>query len=282
VNAFFSAKPYPQVLWYFLGTLVVCGVILFLLHQLPSRSKRAMIWVTTFLGGAIFLVDFLLPPDPVTEKNALATTTELIGRFAQVVVGMTILLGVYNLCRIHFNNIRRRRPGFYNSGVFFAFFVAMLVACFWRGWPEWFNEEYRPPAWIRVPEGADGVDLYTLLFNGLLLSLEATMFSILAFYIVSAAYRAFRVRSAEAGLLMITAAILMLGQVGVGVLLTHWIPPESAFAGLRIENVSQWVLTTINAPVQRAIGFGLGLGALAMSLRIWLSLERGSYFGQEV
>ena len=43
----------------------------------------------------------------------------------------------------------------------------------------------------------------------------------------------------------------------------------------------QWVLTAINAPVLRAIGFGLGLGQLAMAMRIWLSLERGTFFGGE-
>ena len=59
------------------------------------------------------------------------------------------------------------------------------------------------------------------------------------------------------------------------------IPEQGILSNLRIENFSQWVLTAINSPVQRAIGFGLGLGALAMSLRIWLSLERGTYFAQE-
>ena len=68
---------------------------------------------------------------------------------------------------------------------------------------------------------------------------------------------------------------------------TNWIPTGKSLFGLdwsvlRIENFSYWVLSVVNMPVQRAIDFGLGLGALAMSLRIWLSLERGTYFGQEV
>jgi hypothetical protein len=93
------------------------------------------------------------------------------------------------------------------------------------------------------------------------------------------------VRSAEAALMMITAIILMAGQVPLGMALTHWIPgadPETLPGVLRIENFSYWVLSKLNMPVQRAIEFGLGLGALAMALRIWLSLERGTYFGQEV
>ena len=62
---------------------------------------------------------------------------------------------------------------------------------------------------------------------------------------------------------------------------TGWIPAHGPYAGLRMENISQWVLTAINAPVLRAIGFGLGLGQLAMAMRIWLSLERGTFFGGE-
>jgi len=71
----------------------------------------------------------------------------------------------------------------------------------------------------------------------------------------------------------------MMGQVPLGMAVTNGIPGDTIFGILRIENFSQWVLTAVNGPVQRAIGFGLGLGALAMSLRIWLSLERGTYFG---
>ena len=35
-----------------------------------------------------------------------------------------------------------------------------------------------------------------------------------------------------------------------------------------------------NSPAQRAITLGVAVGALAMSLRIWLSLERGTFFSE--
>src|SRR5207247_1764634 len=74
-----------------------------------------------------------------------------------------------------------------SSPACFASFVAMLVAAFWRDWPTWFAPHYHPPAWIKAPN-KQSLDAYTLLFNGGYRALESTMFSILAFYIVSAAY----------------------------------------------------------------------------------------------
>jgi hypothetical protein len=117
----------------------------------------------------------------------------------------------------------------------------------------------------------------------MLVNLNATMFSLLAFYIVSAAYRAFRIRSGEALVLMIAAVIVMLTPLPLGSQLTNWLPADNSFwSNFRIERIGNWLLTTVNSAALRAIDFGLGIGGLAMALRIWLSLERGSYFGQEV
>jgi len=74
----------------------------------------------------------------------------------------------------------------------------------------------------------------------------------------------------------------MLGQVPIGNALTDWLPREGWIASLRVENVKQWILSQVNAAALRAIAFGLGVGGLAISLRIWLSLERGAYFEKEI
>jgi hypothetical protein len=37
----------------------------------------------------------------------------------------------------------------------------------------------------------------------------------------------------------------------------------------------------LNTPAQRGITFGIAVGALAMSLRVWLSLERGTFFSEQ-
>jgi len=64
--------------------------------------------------------------------------------------------------------------------------------------------------------------------------------------------------------------------------LTSWIPRDGVWDFLRLEVIKEWLLTVLNAAALRAIAFGLGIGSLAISLRIWLSLERGAYFEKEI
>lgn len=271
-----------------IGALVGSVVVLGVLHQASNAAKRSLIVAATFLAGLFYFLEFFLAPDPATDEAklwrwSLTATSTTVGNAALVISGFTFLLGVYNLAFIHGRNVSRRRPGWGNSLAFFTAFFVMTVFAFWRDWQTWFGGPAAPP-WVndtRAANAAQPHDVYTFLFEGFYRNLDATMFSILAFYIVSAAYRAFRIRNAEAALLMIVALILMMGQVPLGMAVTNWIPSQGLVSTLRIENFSQWVLTAINSPVQRAIGFGLGLGMLAMALRIWLSLERGTYFGQE-
>ena len=76
------------------------------------------------------------------------------------------------------------------------------------------------------------------------------MFALLAFYISSAAYRAFRVRTAEAGLLMASAVIVMLGWIKPGIRLTQWIPTNSLFSFVRFEQLSGTLMNWVNMPAR--------------------------------
>jgi hypothetical protein len=93
--------------------------------------------------------------------------------------------------------------------------------------------------------------------------IQSTMFSLLAFYIASAAFRAFRAKSLLATVLLLTAVIVMMGQVPIGELLGSWFP-----------KLGLWIIDFPNNAAKRAIGLGVGFGSLATQLKIIFGVER--------
>ncbi|MDH7482932.1 MAG: hypothetical protein QHH26_13305 [Armatimonadota bacterium] len=266
----FLIKPgAPQWLWVLgvLGDFLIFGGILFgLLQLVPVRFRRPLIVALTFIAGLIYSVEFFYPADPKTQMNFLTPLRIKLGEATKVVYAFALGLGTFNLIRFHGGNVIRNRAGWFYSLIFFISFFAMAGAGFWS---------YYCPS-----KAAENT--YNMLFEGIVASLGATMFSTIGFYIVSAAYRAFRIRSAEATLMLLAAFIVMVGQVPVGAYITSGLPEVGPLRNLRLENLSYWILSQPNMAAQRGIWFGIEVGALAMALRQWLSLERGSFFEREL
>ncbi|MCE9582201.1 MAG: hypothetical protein K8T20_06890, partial [Planctomycetes bacterium] len=118
------------------------------------------------------------------------------------------------------------------------------------------------------------------LYDCTLVPLQGTMFALLGFYIASAAFRSFRAKSFEAGLLLVTATIVLLGNVPF----TNYIWAEGLgihhFHGVRLEttDIVTWIMQTPNTAARRGVGFGVALGVIATSLKIIFGIER-AYLG---
>jgi hypothetical protein len=143
------------------------------------------------------------------------------------------------------------------------------------------NEYAKNAPALGIFHSATNKDIFRFLFIGGLTSLDSAMFALIGFLIISASYRAFRVKTVDASVLMAAAVLVMLGQVSLGSSMTSFLPSHGFGSYFRLENISEYILVHLNSPAQRAVTFGLALGALATSLRLWLSLERGLYFDQE-
>ena len=108
--------------------------------------------------------------------------------------------------------------------------------------------------------------------------LQATMFALLAFYVASAAFRAFRAKNTEATVLLVTAFIILLSQTYAGTWLTSWVPPE--YPAATFPGMKAIILGVFNTAGQRAIMIGIALGVAATSLKVLLGIDR-SYLGSD-
>lgn len=220
--------------------------------------RRIIIMIITFLGGLFFFCEFFFPRE--------LGLTEVIPRMSVVLIiiaEFAIGLGIINLFRFHGINIIKKRKGWYNS---FALLISIIVMFVFQVLVYYANTN----AAIK--------QIQDFLFNYVYIPLDTTTFSLLAFFIASAAYRAFRVRSFEAALMMSIALIVMLGQIPLGQQLTSSLAATSSF---RFENLREWIMGLWNVAAQRGISLAMLAGGLAFSLRIWLGLEQGSFFEQE-
>jgi len=220
--------------------------------------KKLLIFLT-FIGGLYYFVEWVMPAESGIEK-----TLTPFGQVTLVISGFAFLLGVINLVRLHGTRILKTRPGYYNSVALITAMIVMALAELLRFYltptPHWVDKSYE------------------FLFVNMRVPIDSTIFSLLAFYMASAAYRAFRIKSLEAALMMSIAVIVMLGQITVGIWFSDMIFP----AGYGLQDFREWLMKYWNAAAQRGILFGAVVGSLALSMRIWLSLERGSFFDREV
>ena len=120
-----------------------------------------------------------------------------------------------------------------------------------------------------------------ILFDGVFKPAQSTMFALLAFFVASASFRAFRIKSKEAGLLMFSAFIVMLGNVPLGNSISTCF---GYFPALReyfsISGIKEWLISYPSSAAQSAILIGAMLGYISSSLKIILGIER-SHLGGE-
>jgi hypothetical protein len=142
------------------------------------------------------------------------------------------------------------------------------------------NELYRASHVTRFPLSGDykatGSPFWWV-YEYLFQPLTATMFALLAFYVASAAFRAFRAKNTEAILLLGTAFIILVVQTPLGAWLTGWVP--DSLSALQADEMKRYIMSLFNTAGNRAIMIGIALGTAATSLQILLGVDR-SYLGR--
>jgi len=201
---------------------------------------------------------------------------EKVSGWFNILAAIAFVLGGGNLLKIHLRKISDRNAGWAYSVITVASFVVMLFLGLTKfgvnpnpqfptygHWAGEYNDTTSPFYW-----------LYEYTFK----PLQATIFAMLAFYVASAAFRAFRAKNFEAILLLGTAFVVLLGRTAAGVFLTQFIPADGPFSALRLENLTVYLMNIFNTAGNRAIMIGIALGTASVSLKILLGVDR-SYLG---
>lgn len=207
--------------------------------------RRTLPLFLTFLLGVAAAMQYYIP-HPISE----AALTE-VSVWLRIILGFAMILGIASLCQVHYAKIRSRIEGWGYSLVVYLSMLATIVVGVWAGG----REEGTGFGWIYT---------YTLL------ALQGTMFSMLGFFIASAAFRAFRARSREATVLLVAAILMMFGRVPVG---EYLVPAAGPLAG--------WLLNVLSLAARRGIIIGISLGGIATSIKIIFGIERSYLGGRE-
>lgn len=188
-----------------------------------------------------------------------------------ILAAFAFVLGAGNLLAVNLEQISSRRPGWaYSVITIVAFAVTLVVGLVKVGAvPNQMHPDIHLAGAHDVPQAAFG-----WIYEYMLVPLTATMFALLAFYVASAAFRAFRAKNLEAILLLGTAFIILLAQTAAGMFLTGWIPEDSAFAFLRFEMLKKGITEHVQTAGMRAITIGIALGVAATSLRLIFGIDK--------
>ena len=161
-------------------------------------------------------------------------------QFFDIIAAFAVFLGALNLLKLQLIKVLKQQSGWIYSAIaiasfFFAFIIGFFVrGAYFVGEDVYFSQKAAEAAIlgsgssevvVPVDWGAhvqtDG-SLFQWMFKYIFSPLSATMFALLAFFVASASFRAFRARNFEASLLLVAGIIIMLGRVPIGSLISSW------------------------------------------------------------
>jgi len=216
--------------------------------------------ILVFCTALVLIVAVFVPPlEPLREDFTL---------FFDILAAFAFVLGGASLLGRHRHKIQRRASGWHYSLVcLIAFFFTLGVGLFKFGSSTGIGGDV-------LTEGS----LFKWIYDYVFSPCDATLFSLLAFFVASAAFRAFRVRSWEATVMLVTAFLLLLGRTFLGTLVTAWLPDR--LEAFELPNLVNWIMSVPLTAGNRAILIGVALGTIATCLKIILGIERPYYQGE--
>ncbi len=205
--------------------------------------KRQLPLIICSIMGLLMVIQFFVPHPISVGFNSI------MNKWVVILSAFALILGIGNLVNHHIERIKRGKSDW---GYSLITLISMTLM-----------------ALLGLLFGISPDSLYQKVFLNVLTPLGSTLFALLAYYMASAAYRAFRIRNIEASILLISAFIVMLGFMPIG----QYFHPHFPM-------LAEWIMRVPNMASQRGIIFGVAFGSIATALKIILGIER-SWLGGE-
>jgi hypothetical protein len=218
--------------------------------------KKTIPLAIVFVFGILTLLTYYVP-----HKHSV-DFLETMNKWENIVTAFAFFLGLISLFYAHSTKISRKADGWGYSLFVFVGFLAIII-----------------PAYISKGKNMNGAELTWMgwAFQYIYNPLSATMFAVLAFYIVSTAYKSFRIKSLQAFVLFVAAMFLILGNVPLGQII--W-DKMLGWTGYNISQVVDWIMHVPAVAGKRGIMIGISIGAVVTALKIIFGIER-QYLGKD-
>ena len=208
------------------------------------KSREVALYLISAIVAYMFIEYlFKLPKDFVIITENLQNLGVIVTAFAGV-------LAVLNILIFHIRKIQRQSSGWLYSVCLLAMFIIVLS--------------------IGVTLGPR-VSIYMWIQQNVYTPTSAAVWAIMAFYYVAACYHVFRVRNTDALILFVSALIVVLNN-----------SPAVAAAWPGFKILATWLQDVPGTSGIRGCYITVGIGLVALAIRIMLRKEKGFFVGPEV
>lgn len=209
-------------------------------------ATSAIIYVTAIIVFATFFITAQGPTTDNPQGSVAYRAGIYLPALAALLTGFALLLGLANLARVHVGRIQRQERNWpYSIALLASAGITIVVGVLVGG---------------SGPNSAGA----TWIFNNIYQPLASTFYSLLAFFIAAAAFRALRARTVEMAILTVVALIVILGQAPVFQLdQLNWMAA-----------IKDWIVQYPALAAIRGIALGASLGIIATSARLLLGIDR--------
>jgi len=196
----------------------------------------------TIIATLLQVIPYYFDIPALSSIASLATTAVIL------IIAYATFVGVISILQVHGRRVQRQSEGWPFSGLVIIFTIIMILT--------------------GVPLQEFGLGTanptFNWIFTNILTPLGGTMYSILAFFITSAAVRAFKARNIEAAIVLVSGTLMVMGNAP---LFTNAIPI--------LADISLWIRNIPNMATMRGVMIGAALGAIALAVRTLMGIERG-------